>query len=81
MALAGSAINLLIRNNWNRWALMHFQPAVSKAGTVIARFLAAATGIFVFTFLQGVLRQITAEEVARICAKACEKLSDQTTLL
>ena len=75
MALAGSAINLLIPKIIAR-AIDAFSAGSFKAGTVIAEFLAAATGIFVFTFLQGVLQTITAERVAKDLRKSlAEKLS------
>ncbi len=78
MALAGSAINLLIPKIIAR-AIDAFSAGSFKAGIVIAEFLAAATGIFVFTFLQGVLQTITAERVAKDLRKSlAEKLSDQT---
>ena len=78
MALAGSAINLLIPRIIAR-AIDAFSAGSFKAGIVIAEFLAAATGIFVFTFLQGVLQTITAERVAKDLRKSlAEKLSDQT---
>jgi ATP-binding cassette subfamily B protein len=78
MALAGSAINLLIPGIIAR-AIDAFSAGSFKAGIVIAEFLAAATGIFIFTFLQGVLQTITAERVAKDLRKSlAEKLSDQT---
>ena len=64
MALSGSAINLLIPKIIAR-GIDAFSAGSFNAGTVITEFLAAAAGIFVFTFLQGVLQTLTAERVAK----------------
>ena len=78
MALAGSAINLfipkIIARGIDAFSANRFEP-----GIVIAEFLAAAAGIFVFTFFQGVLQTLTAERVAKdLRTKMAEKLSGQT---
>ena len=78
MALAGSAINLLIPKIIAR-AIDAFSDNSFRAGTVISEFLVAAAGIFVFTFIQGVLQTFTAERVAKdLRNKMAEKLSHQT---
>ncbi len=78
MALAGSAINLFIPKIIAR-GIDAFSDNTFRAGTVIAEFLAAAAGIFVFTFFQGVLQTLTAERVAKdLRKKIAEKLSHQT---
>jgi ATP-binding cassette subfamily B protein len=78
LALAGSAINLLIPKIIAR-GIDAFSENMFRAGTVISEFLVAATGIFVFTFLQGVLQTITADRVARdLRNRLAEKLSHQT---
>jgi ATP-binding cassette subfamily B protein len=78
MALAGSAINLLIPKIIAR-GIDAFSDNSFRAGTVISEFLIAASGIFVFTFIQGVLQTLTAERVAKdLRNKMAEKLSHQT---
>ncbi|MFH0842508.1 MAG: ABC transporter ATP-binding protein [Bacteroidota bacterium] len=78
MALAGSAINLFIPKIISR-GIDSFSDNTFRAGRVIAEFLAAAAGIFVFTFLQGVLQTFTAERVAKdLRNDLAEKLSHQT---
>lgn len=64
MALAGSSINLLIPKIIAR-AIDAFSAGRFSAGTVITEFLLAAFGIFVFTFLQGIIQTLTAERVAK----------------
>jgi len=64
MALAGSSINLLIPKIIAR-AIDAFSAGSFHAGTVISEFLLAASGIFLFTILQGVIQTFTAERVAR----------------
>lgn len=78
MALAGSAINLLIPK-----IIAHGIDSLSdnsfRAGKVISEFLIAAAGIFVFTFFQGVIQTLTSERVARdLRNKMAEKISFQT---
>jgi ATP-binding cassette subfamily B protein len=78
IALAGSAINLLIPKIIAR-GIDSFSDNNFRAGTVISEFLIAAAGIFVFTFIQGVLQTLTAERVAKdLRNKMAEKLSHQT---
>src|SRR5512137_191095 len=64
MALAGSSINLIIPKIIAR-AIDTFSAGKFDAATVIIEFLAAAAGIFIFTFFQGILQTITAERVAK----------------
>lgn len=78
MALAGSAMNLLVPKIIAR-AIDSYSAGSFKYAIVITEFLAAASGIFVFTFLQGVLQTITAERVAKDLRNSLAgKLSDQT---
>jgi len=78
MALAGSAINLLVPKIIAK-AIDAFSDNRFRAATVICEFLAAAAGIFIFTFAQGVLQTLTAERVAKdLRNKMAEKLSFQT---
>ena len=78
MALSGSAINLLIPKII-AGGIDAFSANRFSAGKVISEFLSAAAGIFVFTFLQGVLQTITAERVAKdMRNNIAEKLSHQT---
>ncbi len=78
MALGGSSINLLIpkiiASSIDAFSANNF-----KAGTVITEFLIAASGIFIFTFLQGVLQTITSERVAKnLRNQLSDKISQQT---
>jgi ATP-binding cassette, subfamily B, bacterial len=78
MALAGSAINLLIPR-----IIAHTIDAYSaglfNTEKVIFEFLAAAAGIFIFTFIQGILQTLTSEKVAKdLRNKLAEKLSLQS---
>jgi len=78
MALAGSAINLFIPKIIAR-GIDAFSDNTFRAGTIIIEFLIAAAGIFVFTFLQGVVQTLTAERVAKdLRKKMADKLSHQT---
>jgi ATP-binding cassette subfamily B protein len=78
MALAGSAINLLIPKIIAR-GIDSLSDNSFKAGKVISEFLIAAAGIFVFTFFQGVIQTLTSERVARdLRNKMAEKISFQT---
>jgi ATP-binding cassette subfamily B protein len=77
MALSGSAINLLIPGIIAR-SIDAFVENRFRADAVISEFLVAATGIFVFTFFQGVLQTLTAERVAKdLRNKMADKLSHQ----
>ena len=78
IALAGSGINLLIPRIIAR-SIDAFSANRFNAGTVITEFLAAASGIFIFTFLQGIVQTLTAERVAKdLRNKLADKLSRQT---
>jgi len=78
IALAGSSINLLIPKFIAR-GIDAFSASRFKAGTVIIEFLAAASGIFIFTFLQSVLQTLTAERVAKdLRSKLANKISYQS---
>jgi ATP-binding cassette, subfamily B, bacterial len=78
MALGGSSINLLIPKIISG-AIDAFSANNFQAGTVITEFLIAAAGIFVFTFLQGVLQTLTAERVAKdLRNQLADKISRQS---
>jgi ATP-binding cassette subfamily B protein len=78
MSLAGSAINLLIPQIIAR-AIDSFSANRFDASTVIMEFVIAAAGIFVFTFLQGLLQTFAAERVAKdLRNKLADKISDQS---
>ena len=78
MSLAGSAINLLIPQIIAR-AIDSFSANRFDASTVIMEFFIAAAGIFVFTFLQGLLQTFAAERVAKdLRNKLADKISDQS---
>lgn len=78
MALGASSINLLIPKIIAR-AIDSFSANRFNAGTVIIELIATASGIFIFTFLQGVLQTFTAERVARdLRNKLADKISDQS---
>ena len=78
IALAGSGINLLIPRIIAR-SIDAFSANRFNAGTVITEFLVAAAGIFIFTFLQGIVQTLTAERVAKdLRNKLADKLSRQT---
>ncbi len=63
LALGGSGINLLIPKII-AGGIDDFSANRFNAGKIIVQFLFAASGIFVFTFLQGVVQTLTAEKVA-----------------
>ncbi len=78
MALAGSAVNLLIPQIIAR-AIDAFSNNSFKAERVITEFLIVAAGIFIFTFLQGVFQTYTAERVAKdLRNQLAVKLSNQS---
>jgi len=78
MALGASSINLLIPKIIAR-AIDAFSANRFDAGTVITELIATASGIFIFTFLQGVLQTFTAERVARdLRNRLADKISDQS---
>jgi ATP-binding cassette, subfamily B, bacterial len=78
MALGGSSINLLIPKIIAS-SIDAFTANSFKAGTVITEFIIAASGIFIFTFLQGVLQTLTSERVAKdLRNQLADKISQQT---
>jgi ATP-binding cassette subfamily B protein len=78
MALAGSSINLLIPKIIAN-GIDAFSANRLKSGTIISEFLLAASGIFLFTFFQGVLQTLTAERVAKdLRNRVADKISDQS---
>jgi ATP-binding cassette subfamily B protein len=78
LALAGSGVNLLIPKIIAR-AIDSYAAGSFDPRSVITEFLAAAFGIFVFTFLQGVLQTLTAERVAKdLRNKLADKISRQS---
>jgi len=78
MALAGSAVNLLIPKIIAR-AIDSFSAGSFNAGTVITEFLAAAFGILVFTFIQGIVQTFTAERVAKdLRNRVSDRISEQS---
>jgi ATP-binding cassette subfamily B protein len=78
MALAGSSINLLIPKIIAK-GIDAFSANSFNAGTVITEFLLAATGIFIFTFFQGLIQTFTAERVAKdLRTRLADTLSRQS---
>jgi ATP-binding cassette subfamily B protein len=78
IALAGSSINLIIPKIIAR-AIDAFSANSYNSSKVITEFIVAAAGIFIFTFLQGILQTLTAERVARdLRNKLSEKISRQS---
>ncbi len=78
MALGASGINLVIPRIISR-SIDAFAANSFDVGRVVVEFLLAAAGIFVFTFLQGILQTLTAERVARdVRAGLSDKLSRQS---
>jgi ATP-binding cassette subfamily B protein len=78
MALAGSGINLLIPKIIAR-AIDAYTAGSFQAAKVIREFLLAASGIFIFTLLQGVFQTFTAERVARdLRVRLADKISTQS---
>ncbi|WP_319228962.1 ABC transporter ATP-binding protein [Draconibacterium orientale] len=78
MALAGSGINLLIPRIIAR-GIDSFTTNQFDAKTVITEFILAASGIFIFTFLQGVVQTLAAEKVAKdLRNKLSDKISKQS---
>ena len=78
IALAASSINLIIpriiASSIDAFSNNNFD--VNK---VIIQFLLAASGIFIFTMIQGVLQTFTSERVARdLREKIIDKLSEQS---
>ncbi len=80
LALAGSSINLIIPRIIAR-SIDAFSANRFNAVTVIEEFLFAAAGIFIITFLQGILQTLTSEQVAKdLRNKLAEVLSRQSYL-
>lgn len=78
LALGGSSINLIIPGIISR-SIDAFTAGEFDALRVTAEFAAASAGIFILTFLQGVLQTVTAERVAReLRERIAGKLSEQT---
>ena len=78
LALAASSINLVIPKIIAS-AIDAFSANNFNVSKVITQFLFAATAIFVFTALQGILQTYTAERVARdLRTKMADKLSIQS---
>ncbi len=78
LALGGSGINLLIPKII-AGGIDEFSANSFNAGKIIFQFLLAAFGIFVFTYLQGVVQTLTAERVALdMRNKLAAKLSHQS---
>ena len=78
IALAASSINLIIPKIIAS-AIDAFTVNNFDAGKIATQFLVAASGIFIFTLLQGVLQTFTAERVARdLREKIVHKLSLQS---
>ncbi|HYQ57808.1 MAG TPA: ABC transporter transmembrane domain-containing protein, partial [Draconibacterium sp.] len=78
MALAGSGINLLIPKIIAR-GIDAFTANQFDVKTIITQFLLAAIGIFIFTFLQGVVQTLAAEKVAKdLRNKLSNKISKQS---
>ncbi|KJF41761.1 ABC transporter ATP-binding protein [Draconibacterium sediminis] len=78
MALAGSGINLFIPRIIAR-GIDAFTANQFDAKTIITEFILAASGIFIFTFLQGVVQTLAAEKVAKdLRSKLSDKISKQS---
>ncbi len=78
MALGGSSINLLIPRIIAR-SIDAFASHRFEVVTVIIEFMLAAAGIFVFTFLQGVIQSLTGEKVAKeFRRRMADKISRQS---
>ena len=78
MALSGNAINLLIpkiiAKGIDAFSAHHF-----NAESIIVEFLAAAFGIFIFTFIQSIIQTLTSERVAKdLRSRLSNKLSQQS---
>ncbi len=78
MALAGSAVNLLIPKIIAR-GIDAYSANKLDLRVVITEFLLAAAGIFLFTLVQGVIQTFTSERVAKdLRTKVSDKISRQT---
>jgi ATP-binding cassette, subfamily B, bacterial len=78
MALLGSAINILIPKIIAH-AIDDFTANKFHMESVILQFLLAASGIFIFTFLQNILQTYTSERVAKdLRTRLSDKISKQS---
>nr|WP_319265453.1 ABC transporter ATP-binding protein [uncultured Draconibacterium sp.] len=78
MALAGSGINLFIPRIIAR-GIDSFTADEFNATAIVTEFMIAAFGIFLFTFLQGVVQTLAAEKVAKdLRNKLADKISQQS---
>lgn len=78
MALAGSAVNLFIPRIIAK-GIDSYSAGEFELKTIIIEFLAAATGIFIFTLVQGIIQAFTSERVAKnLRTKVSDKISRQT---
>ena len=78
MALAGSAVNLVIPRIIAR-GIDTYTAGNFDLRSVVYSFLAAALGIFIFTLIQGILQTIAAERVARdLRTRVADKISRQS---
>ncbi len=78
MALAANAINLFIPKIIAQ-GIDAFSAHRFNASSIVIEFLAAAFGIFIFTFAQSVIQTLTSERVAKdIRSKLSNKLSQQS---
>ena len=78
MALLGSGINMLIpkiiAHGIDAFSSKHFD-----VGSVVIQFLAAATAIFIFTFLQNIIQTYASERVAKdLRTQLSDKISRQS---
>ncbi|MEZ5070701.1 MAG: ABC transporter ATP-binding protein [Bacteroidales bacterium] len=79
-ALGGSAINLVVPKIVAS-GIDDFTAGQFNSRQVILEFLLAAAGIFVFTFLQGILQTFTGEKVAKnLRTQVSDKVSEQSYL-
>lgn len=78
MALLGSAVNMLIPKIIAH-GIDSFTANKYDTGSVIIQFLAAATSIFVFTFLQNIMQTFASERVGKdLRTKLSDKISRQS---
>jgi ATP-binding cassette, subfamily B, bacterial len=78
MALAGSAMNLLIPKIIAH-AIDAFSENMFKPAQIITEFIIVSAGIFIFTFLQSVIQTYTGEKVAKdLRSSLADKISQQS---
>ena len=78
MALLGSAINILIPKIIAH-AIDSFTANKFQMRSVVFQFLLAASGIFIFTFIQNILQTYTSERVAKdLRTRLSDKISRQS---